>query len=378
MLILDLYVLRQFLKILGVAFFALVSLYVIIDAFNNLEEFQLYAERNAQNILVIVFDYYRVHALTVFDRTYGMLALLASMATIAWFHRTRELTAILSGGISKGRFVRPIVVATVMVSGLGIANREWWMPHYRDRLTRNAQDWLGDTPRPFVPRFDHHTNILLGGRNLIRGRQRVEHPTFRLPANLARFGNKLIAAYATYMPAQDDRMAGFRLVDVERPEKLAALPSEYLEQQPLVLTAFDTDWLGPRECFVATHLTFEQLATGDQWQRFTSTRELIDQLRNPSDRAGADTRVRIHARIVQPFLDIALVFLGLPLVLRREQPRFFVAIGWGLLVVCGFAAAVITCHALGENYLLSPVLATWCPLFLFLPLAVLISRPFQE
>jgi lipopolysaccharide export system permease protein len=88
--------------------------------------------------------------------------------------------------------------------------------------------------------------------------------------------------------------------------------------------------------------------------------------------------VRIHARIVQPVLDISLVFLGLPLVLRREQPRLFVAIGWGLLAVCGFAAAVITCHALGDNYLLSPVLATWCPLFLFLPLAVLISRPLQE
>ncbi|MFM2095962.1 MAG: hypothetical protein RIS70_3086, partial [Planctomycetota bacterium] len=354
MFILDRYILQQFFKVLLVGFVALASLYVIIDAFTNLDEFQIYAERQGRNILAIVYDYYRIHSLSVFDKTYGMLALLAAMATITWLQRSRELTAILAGGITKWRVVAPILAATVVVSGLGMANREWWMPAHRAQLTRNAQDWLGDTPRAFTPRYDHRTDIFFTGRAVVRSRQRIERPNFRLPTTLSEFGDKLVADSAVYYPPEGDRPAGFLLDKVERPENLASRPSCSLDGEPVLLSPSDTDWLEPRQCFVVSQLTFEQIATGDLWQRFSSTSELIHELGNPSYRVGAETRVIIHSRFLQPFLDVTLVMLGLPLVLRRENQNLVPAITGGLAVVCGFSVLLITCHGLGANYLLSP------------------------
>jgi len=101
-------------------------------------------------------------------------------------------------------------------------------------------------------------------------------------------------------------------------------------------------------------------------------------LRNPSVGFGPDVRVTIHSRFVQPILDIALLFLGLPLVLTREQRNVFSAIAMGGFVVGTFFSVVITCHALGSNYLLSPALAAWCPLMLFVPLAVWMAEPLRE
>ena len=94
---------------------------------------------------------------------------------------------------------------------------------------------------------------------------------------------------------------------------------------PVVLTPHDTDWLKPDECFVASDITFNQLEGGPAWRQFASTGELLTGLHNRSLDYGADVRVTIHARLVQPILDVTLLFLGLPLVLSRQHRNVFVA-----------------------------------------------------
>ena len=100
-------------------------------------------------------------------------------------------------------------------------------------------------------------------------------------------------------------------------------------------------------------------------------RQLVRALRNPSLDYGADVRVAIHGRIVKPLLDLTLLFLGLPLVVTRENRNVFIAIGLCMLVTFAFTVAVIGLQKLGEaSYLLSPALAAWAPLMIFVPLAV--------
>ena len=106
--------------------------------------------------------------------------------------------------------------------------------------------------------------------------------------------------------------------------------------------------------------------------------ELVAGLRNPSLRLGADVRVAIHARIVQPFLDITLLFLGLPLMLSRYNRNLFVAIGLCVVVVVGFYVVVLACQWLGSSYLVSPALGAWLPLIIFVPTAMAMSQPLRE
>jgi lipopolysaccharide export system permease protein len=125
-------------------------------------------------------------------------------------------------------------------------------------------------------------------------------------------------------------------------------------------------------------VSFEYLAGADDWRRYASLQELVTGLRNPSLNLGSDVRVAIHARIVQPVLDVVLLFLGLPLLLARNNRNVFFAIGLCVALVVGFYMVVFGCQYLGANYLVSPALAAWLPLAIFVPLAVWMSNPLRE
>ncbi len=98
------------------------------------------------------------------------------------------------------------------------------------------------------------------------------------------------------------------------------------------------------------------------FKELSSTSRLIASLRNPSLGYGADVRVAIHLRIVQPLLDMTLLFLGLPLVVTRESRNVFLAMGMSMAVTVAFTLTAIGLQKLGEIELLDPALAAWAPL----------------
>jgi lipopolysaccharide export system permease protein len=156
---------------------------------------------------------------------------------------------------------------------------------------------------------------------------------------------------------------------VRQPENLQEIGSFHLDGQPLVLSPRDTSWLEPDQCFVVSDVSFEQLAAGNAWRHYSSTGELIAGLHNPSLDFSADVRVSVHARLVQPVLDMTLLFLGLPVVISRQNRNIFVAAGLCVMIVGSFVSVMLACHAAGYNYLLNPALAAWCPLMVFVPIA---------
>jgi lipopolysaccharide export system permease protein len=373
MLILDQYVLRLFAKVLLVAFVSLTGLYTVIDAFGNLEEFITYGHAHG-GMWGVIFGYYGARALTFFDRTSPLLALVAAMFAIAWLQRTNELTALMAAGIPKARLVKPLIGAVIVVSLIAALNRELLIPAVRERLTRNAQDLSGDRSKTVHPCYDNETNIFISGSACYAADRRIASPHFKLHSPLGKFGGELVAKDATYEPPSEGRPGGYRLTEVTEPANLTEISSATLRERLVILSPKDTAWLSPNECFVATAVTFDQVCGGTVWHQYSSTAELIAGLRNPSLDYGADARVTTHSRFVQPLLDVTLLFLGLPLVVTRENRNLFAAVGWALALVALFYVVVLGCHILGTSGLLSPPLAAWCPLFVFGPAAVAVAR----
>jgi lipopolysaccharide export system permease protein len=376
MLILDRYLLRQFLQVFVICFISLMGLYTVIDAFGNLEEFLSYAPKQG-GLLRVLAEYYGYRSLTFFDRTSGILTLIAAMFTVAWFQRHNELTAIMASGIPKWRIIRPVVIAVALVSVFAAANRELVIPTVRDKFSRNAQDLAGDMGKRLEPRFDKLTDIFLRGRVTFANQQRIADPAFRLPPTLDRFGNQLTAENAYYKPPQDGRPGGYLFQNVKSPRDIAKKPSLSINDHKIIFTPLDNPWLQADQCFVASDVDFDQLAGASAWQQFSSTPELITALHNPSLDFGADVRVAVHSRLVQPVLDVTLLFLGLPLVLSRENRNVFLAIGLCVAVVMAFLLIVLLFQYLGSSYLISPSLAAWCPLMIFVPMAVAMSEPLR-
>jgi len=379
LLIVDRYLLRQFMQTFLICFCSLTGLYIVIDAFNNLDEFITYSQKHG-SLLEIMGRYYAYRSLSFFDSMSHVLTLIAAMFTVTWIQRHNELTALQAAGIPKSRIVRPIVAAVALISLASAANREFVIPAVREHLSYNAQDLGGRSGKPLQSQYDNLTGILIGGGNskMFGDEKRIHLPDFLMPAGLNRYDVRIMAEDAYYKPASEGRPSGYLFCHVTRPTGLDRLPSLSRDGQPVLLTPLDYPWLKPDECFIVSQMAFEHLEGGSSFRQLSSTWELIQGLRNRSLNFGAEERVAIHARLVQPLLDITLLFLGLPLILSRTNRNVFVAIGLCLLLVIAFMMVVMGCKQLGTAYWIEPSLAAWLPLMIFVPLAVALAQPLHE
>lgn len=379
LLTIDRYLLRQFIQTFLICYLSLTGLYIVFDAFTNLDEFLKAGEENGGLFRVLV-PHYSYRALFFFDRTAGMLTLVAAMFTVTWIQRHNELVALMAAGVSKIRIVAPVIGAGVVIALLATLNREFIVPQLREELAKTPQDLLGTRAKQLQPRRDYETEILLQGECTVRKERRIENPQFWMPAALSDYGNKIIAKNAYYMAPEKERPGGYLLKEVDRPKDLAEKGSLTLGDRPILLTPKDyPEWLKEGECFVASNIDFEQLTGGTAWRDFSSTVQLIQGLRNPSMGFGADVRVAIHSRFVQPFLDINLLFLGMPLVLGRERRNVFIAIGLCGAIVSFFVLTALTFQFLGGTYLARfPEFAAWAPLLIFVPAAVWLAGSIWE
>jgi len=377
MLIIDRYILRHFLQTLVICFLSLTGLFVVIDAFSHLDDFLAYAEQQG-NILVIMGRYYTYHSLAFFDRTAPILALTAAMFTVTALQRHNELVALLAAGVRTARVVRPIVLATIAVAVVSAGFRELVLPRIRTDLSRRIDDLAHGSGLNLTPRYDQQTDIQLGGDKSFAGDQRISRPVFVLPEGLDGYGKQLVAENAYYRPPEGTRPGGYLLTGVEQPSELAKRESLPLGDRQVLFTPLKNPWLEADQCFVASEITFDQLEDSAAWRQYASTWELARGLRNPSLDYGADVRVTMHGRLVQPLLDVTLLFLGLPLVLSRTSTNVFLAIGRCFGIVVAYMLVVIGCQALGGSYMVNPALSAWLPLMVFVPLAVIISEPLRE
>jgi len=374
MLTIDRYILRLYVKVLVVCFFSLTGLFIVIDFFGHLDEL-LAVGKQQGSVLALLCEYYGARSLAFFDRTSALMALVAATFAVTTLQRSNELAALMAAGIPKIRVVSPLIGGAAVVSLLALANRELAIPSFRDKLMRNSQDWDGQAKKEFEPRWDNRTDILLMGSHTLAAEQRIIQPRFRLPGGLGGFGGQLSAENAYYHEPEGGRPRGYLMDNVEEPEDLNGISSVYVNGEPVVFSPSDTPWLESDQCFVVSNISFEQLAAGNALRQFSSTRELIAGLHNPSYDYAADVRVAVHARMVQPVLDMTLLFLGLPLVLSRESRNIFLAAGLCILVVVGFVLVVMASHYLG-GYLIPPPLAAWCPLLILVPVARITSQAF--
>ncbi len=369
----DRYLLFLYFRVLAICFASIAGLLIVVHVFSNLEEFLRFTEQSQSSLVAVLFEYYGPYTLSMYERLSGLLALLALLFVVAWLNKTNEFTALMAAGVTKRRVMRPLLFASAAVILAAVALREFSIPSYQDRLDRNPQDLTGDLPRPMRPTFDSNAMVLLQGRHLLPVKREIVAPIAKIQGGpLAKdYGSKILAASAQHQEAAAGRPAGFVFQQITRPKNIDQINSVFdLGGKPLLLTAKDNDWIEPGSCFLASDLEFEMLRGGSAWKQFASTGELISHLNRENLRSGNELRVQIHQRIMRPAIDWTVLLLGIPVLLTRPDRHMFWVAGACLLVVAGFTAIVLGLAAVGgSSNLLSPSMATWLPVLVFLPWA---------
>jgi lipopolysaccharide export system permease protein len=376
-MLVDRYIARAQLHAFVIGFVSLAGLTFVVDAFTNMEEFIAHSSE-AGGLWRVLGSYYGYRLISFFDATSGVIALASAMFALSWLERHNELTALLAAGITRWRIARSAIVFSALVALLAMANREFVLPQIRHAFSRNAQDLRGDAAHPFEARYDHATEILFRGRTAQAGPCRIDSPSLLLPPALAEHGPQIDAVEAFWRAADDSHPAGSLLNGVREPADIDRLPPLMAGERPVVTTRASANWLEPGQCFVASDVSFEQLIGSANWSQYSSTRELVRAIGNPSLGVAADVPLRVHARMVAPFLDMSLALLGIPLVVGPNRRGVFVAVGLCVAMTVLFFMVLIGSHGMATGYVLTPSLGAWLPLLILAPLASWRAQPMWQ
>ena len=161
-----------FLRSYVIVLVCVLSLYVIIDLFTNLDDF--ISRGGFFAMLKHILAYYAVRITQIFDRLCEAIVLLAAMFTVAWMQRNNELLPQLSAGISTQRVLRPVLIGTGLMLAIGPLNQELLIPRIADELQVPRDD--PDQQRPIEMRgaFDS-TGVHVEGFAGFRKDRRVKN-----------------------------------------------------------------------------------------------------------------------------------------------------------------------------------------------------------
>ena len=407
-----------FLKAYVICYVSLVGLYIVIDAFSNLDEFAKRAE-GVVEMLMVMGRFYLIHQSLFFDQLSGVIGMMAAVFTVTFMQRNNEQLAMLAAGISTYRAIRPVLFSAVIVGGITVANQEIVMPMFAEELAKTHDD-DGERSVHVTGRYDSK-NIYIHGVDGDRSSKTLMPFWAVIPKTVFGSIREIKGKQATYIPPDDPRAplkggwlirdaivspvieedvlaksskwvvpvadlkagaGGPLAADTQLIAKFARPHSEIacfaaFPALPLHATiAFSGIYseldrkidLGRGDYFLVTSLSFQAMTRKTNWYQFATTSDLLQGLTDPSTEEGSernDVAMFVHVRFLRPFLALNLLFMSLPLVLGGFGRNTFINLGFALGNSALFYGGIIFCQYLGGFKLLPPSLAAWTPLIVF-------------
>jgi lipopolysaccharide export system permease protein len=361
MMVFDRYILRSLLANYLIALGVMMSLYMMLDLFFNIDEFT----ETTQSVWQTVADvgsYYGAHAFLYFAQLSGVITLFACMATLARMRKANELTAMLASGVSLYRVAVPVVAFGVVASLFWYVDVEVMIPSVSHRLARQHDDASGRQSRGiwFVNDGDHN---LLSAISFVPATREIEHLLVMHRDPDGTITKVTEAKRAVWETVPGHRTGGVWRLEggIEKVRVIAGSgvgPRERMEDTPVSVyeSELDPDTI--------------ELRQSQQWLGFLSSARLTEL----ADREPAlEDRVRgvQHARFATPLVHVLLLFLGLPFFLSREPSNMTRDAGL-CVIVCGLCFLLAFA---GQNFVRPSSLSAlpaWLPLIVFTPVGVVL------
>ncbi len=124
MKLLDRHLTSQFAKHFLTIAIGFVSLYLLIDFFEKIDNFN-----NAGKSTGLVIQYFTFNIPFVVDQLSPILILLAGVITLGILNHNNELVALKAGGIPLKQIVKPIIIAGLGTTILFLATAQFILPH---------------------------------------------------------------------------------------------------------------------------------------------------------------------------------------------------------------------------------------------------------
>jgi lipopolysaccharide export system permease protein len=363
----DRYVTGRFLHTFVLLFVATLGLYVVIDLFMNIDEFQdnLARDTTATSGQLELFrrigEYYFYRTFDFFEMAGPILIVVSAVTVVALLRKSSETFPLLAAGIPAFRLLRPLLVTALILNSALLVNQEFVIPSLAVRLQTPRGSRAAEIQR-VDPVYDYGNDLThIAGDHVLPGSGTLVGPRFAFrEGRLCKRSFILKAEKASWLssPPQAPGQNGWLLQKVTGVLDVESLTAE--GRKRILPTASGKD------VFVVSDVTFDYLCSGGRNTRLLSSFQLVERIRKPA--AGVipvrNQSLALHARLTRPILCLLSISLALPLVLKRESHSLITNLAVCAAVLGVFYGVAHACLAAGNEAFISPDTAAWLPVIL--------------
>jgi len=353
--ILDRYLLKSLVANYLIALAVMMSMYVLLDLFFNVDEFT----EEGGSVMDIAGDivaYYGPNLFRYFAQLSGVITLFACMITVARFRRTNELTAMLASGISLYRVAVPVVGFGVFTTALWVLDVELAIPNVAPKLAREHEDVRGGKT--------YGVWFLEDKNGALLSAQEFDPDTGSLKHLLILMRDE----HGTAQSAIEAERADWEEIDGHPDGGRYVLTRGVLRSRSETAEGVERKTVEYYESNLPPSKILQRQSS--QWIEFLGSAQLADlmdqDMPRPIKMAVQQAR---HQRFAAPIVNLVLLLLGLPFMLNRD-PDTILTDASKCLAVCGTCFAVtFVSHAAVSSDSFS-ALPAWLPIIIFAPVAV--------
>lgn len=351
--ILDRYVARNFLIGYAIAFCVLIGMRIITDLFVNLDEFTEHSDLGALTVLKNIFIFYSLNSTLFFRDFAGMITVVAAAFSFGRMVRSNELVAVMASGLSLKRIIGPIVLLSLLFTGVQVIDQEIVIPRLADKLTRSHDD---------VPGQESYNVLFLSDDkgSLICSRQfYVETSTLSRPTILLR---KSIGPGLWDVVGRIDADTA---VDTDKNGNWILTNGELWERNAKKARPVDV---------YTSSVTAKNISVMQQseFKTMLSLRQLIELEAQGTERDVAQLSSQKHFRITDPLINLIMLMVSLPILVCRDPKSMKTAVMISFAVTGACFVTTFACKILATEVVFNkvmPELWAWLPVFIFMPIA---------
>ncbi len=345
MRVIDRYLIKGFLGPLIFCVLLFTTLFVVVDSFNNLDEYLKY------NVPVnIILTYYLYLSPTLLVQIVPVSALVAILFLLGNLNKHNEIIAFKASGISSFQLLSPYLFIGLLISFSIFLLSETVIPDAMvtsraifDGLILKGKKSLNERAIKNVTLYGEGNRMIYAREYEILSRSLHDVIILENDANTQILKSKLIAKKAQYDAGRwifHDVMT----YKVDRRGEILGEPL-YAEKLTLELTEKPEDFI--KEASQVEFMSARQLKV------------YIENLKGTSKKLIRRLWVDFHYKIAFPFVSFIVMLIGAPLAMRTERGSAMLGIGTSLIVVILYYGIDSVCLALGKGGYLPPFVAAW-------------------
>lgn len=369
MKILDRYIAKNFLIGYLISMGVLVGMRVVIDLFVNVDEFAQLADRadlNSIQLLQRIFFYYGVQSTLYFRDFAGIITVVAAVFSLGKMTRNNELIAIMASGISLKRIIMPIILLSIILTGLLVVDQEVLIPKFANYLVRSHDATPGQEAYELWFLSDGNGSLICT-KKFDEQTQQMHTPTIIKRRKTGEGSWEVVGRILADLAVYNEKQKRWDLTKgVYTPLTIHKDTEDFSSVSlPYPVDYYESD-LVPADIPIRRQEGYKSLLSSHQLAVLVRNQARI--------KDKAELHSQRHFRFTDPIVNIIMLLVSLPVLVCRDPKAMKTAVVVSFSITLACFIFMFTCKMLATEVFFGqvrPALWAWLPIIVFMPIALI-------